>query len=126
MKPTTEDRRQYQRHTVENSIMVNHDGVFQLVYVSKGGFCFKCPPYADVLNEWVSDILTPIGDLKDYPAERKWCAVYEDDNAHMPSLMKVGIKFGQLTKDQNSHLAKLIGSISDLPTDWKIDGGDVL
>lgn len=126
MISTNEDRRQHPRHTVENSIMVTNDGVFQLADVSIGGFCFKCPPHAHVLDEWVTDILTPIGDLTEYVAEKKWVSVYEDGDSHLPSLMKVGVKFVQMTKEQLSHLAELINSISELPTDWKIDKGNVL
>ena len=114
MKPTTKDRRQHQRHTVENCIMVNNDGVFQLIDVSTGGFCFKCPPHTDVLDAWVTDILTPIGDLKEYFAEKKWGVVYGDGEPYSQLHMKVGVKFGHLTKDQLSHLTELINSISDL------------
>ena len=41
-------------------------------------------------------------------------SVFEVDDQHFPPLMKVGVKFGQLTKDQHSHLAELIHSISDM------------
>ena len=40
--------------------------------------------------------------------------------------MKFGVKFGQLTKNQHENLTKLIGSISENPTDWEIDKGTVL
>ena len=94
--------------------MVTNDGVLQLTDVGKGGFCFKCPPHADVQDEWVTDILTHIGDLKEYFAEKKWDADYEDDDHHFPQHKKVGVKSCQLTKDQHSHLAELINSISNL------------
>jgi hypothetical protein len=126
MKPQTGDRRQHRRYTVENSIMVTDDGVFQLTDVSKGGFCFKCPPHADILAQWVTDILTPVGDLKEYCAEKRWVANYADDDPHFPMLMKVGVKFGQLSKDQHSHLEELINSVSEYPPDWKIDQGKVI
>ena len=114
MKTTAEDRRQHQRHTIENSIMVTNDGVYQLTDISQSGFCFKCPPHADLSDDWVTDIFTPIGDLKNFFAEKKWVLVCEVDDQHFPPLMKVGVKFGQLTKDQHSHLAELIHSISDM------------
>jgi hypothetical protein len=94
--------------------MVTDDGVYQLTDISQNGFCFKCPPHSDVLDEWKTDILTPIGDLKDYFAEKKWISVFEIDDQHFPPLMKVGVKFGQMTKDQQSHLAELINSISEM------------
>ena len=117
MKPTTENLRQHERHPVENCIMVNNDGVFQLVDISNGGFSFKCPSHADIPDEWVAYILTPMGDLKEYIAEKKWAAVYEDGHSHLPPVMKVGVKFGQLVKNQITHLAELISSISDMPVE---------
>lgn len=106
--------------------MVTQDGVFQIIDVSQGGFCFKCPPQANVLDRWISDILTPIGDLKEYLAEKMWVTTYDDGGSHIQLLMNVGVRFGQLTKDQHSHLTKLLSSFSELPTDWKIEKGNVL
>ena len=106
--------------------MVNHDGVFQMVDISEGGFCFKCPPYLDALDNWIAEILTPLGDLKECEVEKKWSEIYENGEFHVPSLMKFGVKFGQLTKEQLDNLTKLIGSISDISTDWEIDKGKVL
>jgi len=114
MEPPNENLRRHQRHIVENCVMVNNDGVFQLFDVSGGGFSFKCPLHVDVPDIWVSYILTPIGDLKEYTAEKKWAAVYEDDRPHSPPFMKVGAKFGRLAEDQTRHLAELINSISDM------------
>ena len=126
MNPSIKERRQHQRYTVLNSIMVNHDGVFQLIDMSEGGFCFKCPPYADALDNWIAEILTPIGDLKECEVEKRWSTIVENGEFHLPSYMKFGVKFGQLTKNQHDDLTKLIGSISDYPTDWEIDKGNVL
>ena len=126
MNPSIKERRQHQRHTVQNSIMVNHDGVFQLVDISEGGFSFKCPPYADALDKWIAEILTPIGDLKNCEVEKRWSTIIEDGDFRLPSFMKFGVKFSQLSKDQHKDITKLIGSISDYPTDWEIDKGNVL
>ena len=106
--------------------MINHDGVFQMVDISEGGFCFKCPPYVDALDNWIAEILTPIGDLKECEVEKKWSEIYENGEVHRPSFMKFGVKFGQLSKDQLDNLTKIICSISDNPTDWEIDKGRVL
>lgn len=116
MKPTNKNRRKNQRHTIENSVMVTNDGVFQLTDISTGGFCFKCSPHADFLEEWVTDILTPTGGLKKYFAEKKWVANYEDDDLHFPPIKKVGVEFRQLSNDQKNHLVELINSSSALPT----------
>ena len=126
MKPPIKERRRHQRHVLQNSIMVNHDGVFQVVDMSEGGFCFKCPPYADALDKWIAEILTPIGDLQECEVEKRWSAIIENDDFRPPSFMKFGVKFGQLTKDQHIDLKKIIGTISDYPTDWAIDKGHVL
>lgn len=126
MNQPAKERRKYQRYTVQNSIMVNHDGVFQVVDISEGGFCFRCPPYADALDKWIAEILTPIGDLKNCEVEKRWVAIIDNGDLRQPSFMKFGVKFGQLTKDQHVDITKLIGSIADYPTDWEIDKGRVL
>lgn len=126
MKPSFQDRRKHPRYELGNSIMINHDGVFQLVDLSEGGFCFKCPPYADILNEWLSDILTPIGDLKECPVVRKWGAVFENGDFHQPSFMKFGVEFGPLNEDQKDDLVELINSICVRPTDSDISRKNVL
>lgn len=106
--------------------MINHDGVFQMVDISEGGFCFKCPPYRDALDNWIAEIITPIGDLKEYEVEKRWSTIYENGEVHRPSFVKFGVKFGQLTKEQLDNLTNLIVSISWNPTDWEIDKGKVL
>ena len=126
MNPPIKERRQHQRYTLQNSIMMNHDGVFQLVDISKGGFCFKCPPYADALDDWIADLLTPVGDLKDCEVEKRWSAIIDNGDHHQPSFMKFGVKFGQLTKEQYVDLKKLLDSLPDYPADREIAKGKVL
>ena len=105
--------------------MVNHDGVFQLVDMSEGGFCFKCPPYRDALDKWIAEIFTPIGDLKECEVEKRWSTIIKNGDLGRPSLMKFGVKFGQMSKDQHNDITKLIGSLSDYLNDWEIDKGSV-
>ena len=126
MDPPIEDRRKHPRYALRNSIMVNHDGVFQLVDLSEGGFSFKCPPYADVLNEWLSDVLTPIGDLRECPVLRKWGAVFENGDFHQPSFMQFGVEFDSLTEDQHDDLVELIDAIAAQPADSDIVPKNVL
>ena len=126
MNPPIKERRKHPRYTLQNSIMVNHDGVFQMVDISEGGFCFKCPPYLDLPDKWVAEILTPLGHFKECEVEPRWSEILKNGDLNLPSFMKFGVKFGQLTKEQIDNLTKLIGSISENPTDWEIDKGKVL
>ena len=111
MTSIIEERRQHHRYEVENSVSVTPLGVFQITDISKGGFCFKCPPYTSVSMKWVTDILTPITDLKKCLVEKAWATVRENGNSNLPSLINVGVKFGSLTRDQTNNLTKLIDSI---------------
>jgi len=111
MSSRIEERRQHQRYEIENSVSVTPQGVFQITDISKGGFCLKCPPYTSVSMKWVTDILTPITDLKECLVEKAWAAVHENGNAHLPAIINVGVQFGSLTQDQTSSLTKLIDSI---------------
>lgn len=126
MFSNSEDRRRHQRHPIKNSILVNDEGVFQLVNVSKGGFSFTCPPIAKISDEMVVDILTPTGDLKELFTEKRWARINKVKDSYPASLLTVGVKFGELTKDQTSHLDKLINSISKLPSENESNNQRVL
>lgn len=114
MTSATKERRKHRRYAVANTIAVNPEGAFQVVDVSLGGFCFKCPPYTNISDQWLTDILTSTGALEAYPVKKAWANVHENGSSHLPALLKVGVRFNSLAKDQKSRLAKLIRSISDM------------
>ena len=111
MPTATEERRQHKRYTIENSVAVSDNGVFQVSDVSRGGFCFKCPPYTAISDFWETDILTPIEQLKDYPVKRVWVSLTEN-HTHEALPTVVGAKFGKLTKEQKELLSRLIETLS--------------
>lgn len=112
MQPTTEDRRRHKRYNPENSVSVSSHGIFQIVDISKGGFCFRCPPYTPISDFWENDILTPITSLEGFPAKRVWVSMAENSShEYLPTI--VGVKFGKLTRDQNTLLSQLIDAISE-------------
>ncbi len=111
MQPTTEDRRRDKRYPIENSVSVSPHGVFQVMDLSKGGFCFKCPPYTPISDIWDTDIVTSVATLEGFPVNRVWVSMTENStHAYLP--MSVGVKFGRLTKQQHSQLSQVIESIS--------------
>jgi hypothetical protein len=107
----SDDRRKYPRYKIENSIVINADGVFQLVDVSKGGFGFKCALDTSIADQWLSDILTPIKNLLGCLSEKIWQTVYVNPDSDLPMLVHVGVKFNQLTIDQKSNLEECLDSI---------------
>jgi len=111
MKSAIEDRRRHQRYILANSVTVNPEGAFQVVDLGKGGFCFKCPPYTAILDQWIADILTSTGVLEAYPAKKAWVNFHANGTSSLPLLMHVGVKFGGLAKSQQYRLTKLISSI---------------
>lgn len=111
MPSTVENRRQYKRYKLENSVAVSSHGIFQIVDISKGGFRFKCPPDTPVPDSWDTDILASAASLEGLPAKRAWVSMAE--NGHHEFLPTVvGAKFGRLTKDQDSILSQLIEAVS--------------
>ena len=111
MQPTAEDRRQHKRYHIENSVSVSLHGVFQVMDLSKGGFCFKCPPYTPISDLWDTDIVTSVATLEGFPVNRVWVSMAENStHAYLP--MSVGMKFGKLTKQQDSQLSRIIEAIS--------------
>jgi len=111
MQPTAEERRKHKRYKLENSVAVSSHGVFQIMDMSMGGFCFRCPPYTPVSDFWETDILTSVTSLEGLPAKRAWVSMAENGtHEYLPTV--VGVKFGRLTKKQNDLIAQLIETIS--------------
>lgn len=112
MQPITEDRRRHKRYKLENSLSIDLHGTFQVTDISRGGFCFKCPPNTNISDVWQTDILTSAVFLDGFMAIRVWVSLAENgDHEYLPTV--VGVKFGRLTKKQNSLLAKLIESLEE-------------
>jgi hypothetical protein len=112
MHPTAEERRQHKRFHVENSVSVSPHGVFQVMDISKGGFCFKCPPYTPISDLWETDIVTSVATLEGFPVNRVWVSMAENStHAYLP--MSVGVKFGRLTQKQDTELSQIIEAISE-------------
>ena len=112
MQPTAEDRRKHKRYQIDNSVSVSSHGVFQITDISRGGFCFRCPPFTPVEDFWETDILTSISLLEGLPAKRAWVAMAENGtHEYLPTV--VGVKFGKLTKKQDALISQLIETISE-------------
>ena len=111
MIPRDEDRRRHKRYKVENSVSISSDGVFQVTDISRGGLCFRCPPFTSISDFWDSDILTPIEQLKTFSAKLVWFFMSED-SSYSVSPMIVGAKFRKLSKKQSLLLSNLIEAAS--------------
>jgi hypothetical protein len=100
---------------MENSVSVSSHGIFQVMDLSKGGFCFKCPPYTTISELWETDIVTSIATLEGFPVSRIWVSMTENStHAYLP--MAVGVKFGKLSQKQNLILSQVIDAISEPDT----------
>jgi|GEM_PF-1430105 len=111
MQPTAADRRQHKRYPIENSVSVSPHGVFQVTDISKGGFCFKCPPFTPISELWETDIVTSVATLEGFPVNRVWVSMTENStHAYLP--MSVGVKFGKLSQEQGNELAQVIEAMS--------------
>jgi hypothetical protein len=106
MQPTAADRREHKRYLIENSVSVSSHGVFQVMDISKGGFCFKCPPYTPISALWETDIVTSVATLEGFPVNRVWVSMTENStHAYLP--MSVGVKFGKLNQKQDIELSQV-------------------
>jgi hypothetical protein len=111
MKPIHEERRQHKRYKIENSVSISSEGFYQINDISKGGYSFRCHPYAPVPDFWETDILSSFEPLEGFPVKRAWFSLTENGD-HEFSPMVVGVKFRKLTKKQDAHLSQLIQNIS--------------
>ena len=111
MQSTVENRRQHKRYKLDNSVTVSTQGLFQIIDISRGGFSFRCPPDTPVPDSWDTDILSSASSLNGFPAKRVWVSISENgDHNYLPTV--VGVKFGKLTKAQDTLLAQLIQATS--------------
>lgn len=111
MRIENEERRKHRRYRLDISLTISTQGIFQVIDISRGGFCFRCPPATHVIDLWETDIVTSVASLAGFPAERVWVSVTEN-SAHESLPMVIGAKFGKLTKEQDSLLSKVIDDIS--------------
>ena len=110
MGQTTEERRQHKRYKLDNSVSISRQGIFQVTDISRGGFCFRCPPYTSLTDAWETDILSSEASLLSFPAQRVWVAMTENSShIHLPTI--VGVKFGKLTPSQKSLLHQLLETL---------------
>jgi hypothetical protein len=110
MGSTTEERRQHKRYKLENSVSISSEGIFQVGDISRGGFCFKCPPYTPITDVWVTDIISSIASLQGVPAMRVWVSITENStHEYLPTI--VGVKFGKLTQNQETILLQLLDAL---------------
>ncbi len=96
---------------LEDSVFVSSDGIFQITNISRGGFCFKCSPFTSISDFLETDILTPIEQLKSFPAKRVRISMAEN-GSHELLPMEVGAEFGILTQKQEVALSQIIQAIS--------------
>jgi hypothetical protein len=107
MGPATEERRQHKRYKLENSVSISSEGIFQVVDISRGGFCFTCPPHTTIKDFWVTDIISSVASLEDFPTKRVWVSIAENSgHEYLPTV--VGVKFGTLTQNQETILLQLL------------------
>ncbi len=110
MQPIAEDRRRHKRYKLDNSLSIASLGTFQVTDISKGGFCFKCPPNTLIPDVWETDILTSATFLENFTARRVWISLAENGNhEYLPTI--VGVKFGKLTLKQESLLLGLLDNL---------------
>ncbi len=110
MQPIAEDRRRHKRYKLDNSLSIASLGTFQVTDISRGGFCFKCPPNTFIPDVWETDILTSATFLEGFTARRVWVSLAENGNhEYLPTI--VGVKFGKLTLKQESLLLGLLNNL---------------
>jgi hypothetical protein len=111
MRSDAEERRQHKRYTINNSISISSEGIFQITDISRGGFCFRCPPYTAIADFWKTDILTAGTLVPEVHTKRVWVSVTENGTQmYLPTI--VGAKFRSLTRKQESLLSHIIKAIS--------------
>lgn len=110
MPHPVEERRQHKRYKLENSLSIASLGTFQVTDISRGGFCFKCPPYTLISDSWETDILISAVFLDGFSVNRVWVSETEN-NTHEYLPTTVGVKFGKLTPKQKSLLLWLLDSL---------------
>ena len=113
MTTVIKERRQHQRFKIENSVLVSSDGVYQISNIGIGGFCYRCSAHSTIPDFLEIDILTPIMQLQNLPAQRAWLSTLEVGAQEYLQVL-VGAKFGRLKKDQTAHLFQLIKTLSQL------------
>ncbi|NNK15252.1 MAG: PilZ domain-containing protein [Desulfobacterales bacterium] len=112
MRLATDERRQHRRYKLDNSVSLSSQGIFQVTDISRGGFCFRCPPFTPVTDTWDTDILTSAVSLEDFPARRVWISMKENStHEYLPTI--VGVKFGKLSKKQESLLLQLLDNLEN-------------
>jgi hypothetical protein len=112
MQPVTENRRRHKRYKLDNSLSIASLGTFQVTDISRGGFCFKCPPRTLIPDVWETDILTSATFLEGFTARRVWVSLAENGNhEYLPTT--VGVKFGKLTPKQESLLRGLLENLEN-------------
>ncbi len=109
------ERRKHQRHAIENSVLITSSDILQLIDISKGGFCVKCPDDITVGELDDTVILNPINQLKGYPAKCVWIARWTTDNHELLPII-AGAQFGSLSKEQRERLLQVINGIQQLDT----------
>ena len=95
---------------IENSVLITASDIFQLIDISKGGFCVKCPDKPGVKDLQDTIILNPVNQLKGYPAKCVWSARWTDDNHELLPII-AGAEFGKLTKEQTRLLLQVLKGI---------------
>ena len=103
-----QERRKHIRYKLENAVSINPEGVYQLLDISRGGFCFRCHPHTVLNDFWETDIINSVIPLENFPAKKIWISLHEDWQLKLPIVMLVGVKFNKLESEQKNNLAKLL------------------
>ncbi len=104
------DSRCHHRHKLENTFVVNPQGVYRVFDLSSGGVSFGCSSERDIPERLVIDLVDDKGlHLIDLPIDKVRVAKNEDFNTTSIYATVVGAKFNDdLSSDQRLILNQLL------------------
>lgn len=104
-----ENRRKGKRVECKETLVINPEGVCELLDISSGGFSFKCLFNQSLSEEWVVDILDTRGGFVDeVQVEKVWQVEEDKPRVNGVCVLAVGVKFKNLSVSQHLALNDLI------------------
>lgn len=106
---TDKNRRKHRRIEFSDTIVMNPMGACEVAEMSSGGFSFQCLFEHSLSDEWVVDILNNSGVyIQKFPVEKVWQTKDPADGSTDIRGLAVGVRFKNLTADQQAVLDELI------------------
>jgi hypothetical protein len=107
--------RQHSRHKLNNTFVVNQNGVCRVFDLSSGGFSFGCTSNREIPEILIVDIVDDKGlHLLDLSVKTIWAAKNEDLNTASIYEIIVGAAFkNDLSSEQQSALERLLTFLKD-------------